>query len=179
MGASLFSENEPRSFCVPQKWEEWTLISSSDPSVNVFTSQCPLLSYCSPHLLLEIAIIKLLWQGPGFLDSCRQAVRTGEACHLFAHQWLVSAACWIVLLWVVLFAERLTLPSELTEASPESLATKMAQVTDVRFAQDCSVHVYSPHLSLFCKEAENHLCFMASWCHPVAWLPSSLPPSSP
>lgn len=140
MGASLFRENEPRPSraldCVHRRdgrWE-WTLISSSDPSVNGFyLSTHPFLSFGSLHLFLEIAIIKSSYGGALFSQilPVRQYVRAGGACHLFPRWWLDSPACWVVPLRASLFAERLTLPSELTHANnPKSLATKSLLVKE-------------------------------------------------
>ena len=53
---------------------------------------------------------------------------------------------------------------------------------DVRFARDCSVHLYSPHLPSFCEGVKNQdVIPRASWLvglSHVLRLPSSLPPAS-
>lgn len=74
---------------MPQRWEEWTLISSSDPSVNGFNlSTHPFLSCGNPHLFLEIAIVRNLYGGAlvSQILPVRQYVHAGEACHLFPDQ---------------------------------------------------------------------------------------------
>lgn len=131
MGASLFSGKEPRSSCVlhcvhlrngrnglssPAVIPLWTFLPLNIPfclvAALIYSLKLPSSSFYGRALVSQIVAVK-------------QCVHAGEACHLFAHQWLGSAACWVVLVWAVLFAERPTLPSELTQASsPKSLATK-------------------------------------------------------
>lgn len=111
-----------------QQWSlcEWLLH-------GFYLSTCPFLSCGSPHLFLEIPITRSLCGGALISQTppVRQYIHTGEAHHLFPHQWLDSTACGVVLLWALLSAERPILPSELTHAnSPKSLATKSLLVKE-------------------------------------------------
>lgn len=141
MGASLFSENEPRPShaldCVHLRDGRNVLSSPAvplNPSVyGFYLCTHPFLSCGSPHLFLEIAIIKSFYGGAlvSQILPVRQYICAGGACHFFPHWWLDSPACWVVLLRALLFAERLTLPSELTRAnSPEGPATKNLPVKE-------------------------------------------------
>lgn len=136
----MLRENEPRPSCALDcvhlgdgRWE-WTLISSSDPSVNGFYLPThPFLSCGSLRLFLEIAVIESSYGGAlvSQILPVRQYVCAGGACHLFPCWWLDSPACRVVPLRASLFAERLPLPSELTHAnSPKSLDTKSLLVKE-------------------------------------------------